>query len=529
MTLLLVAAASAAQLVMQLDSADIAVGQTVGLTVQITDAMLRRPPRVDAPAAVHVEYISSSQEMTFLNFKQTTVETLRYQVQASSPGDYTLGPLSVALPGGTLTAPAVKLHVGAAPEAPTGVEALEAAVATETAWVGQVLVYHLRYATARRLVGARLDPPDFDGWTAEPGVAAANRSFDLGNGSGSVHVEEAWYAYRTQKSGKLLVPATHMLAQFAVARRRRDPLFDDLFQDTQNETVVSPALSLSVKSLPKDGRPASFSGLVGAFTVTATPSATQVKVGDTVTLDVTVTGDGGLGGFTLPAWTEDGFRIYDDAPTTSAAIQEGKLVSTATLKRAIVPERPGSLPLPPLNLSWFDPSTGKYVEQTLPALTLEVTGAASAASVEGFSGPEAKPKAGVDSLGEDILPVRTDVSLSAPWPGAWAWLACAPGAVLLLGQLAPRLRPRARGIAEKAFGFADLPEDPEGRLAGLERIFREAAGRRLGRPAPELKREDVATLGEEAEAIYKELDLARYRGGRDLPEARVRAWVGGGK
>jgi hypothetical protein len=80
-------------------------------------------------------------------------------------------------------------------------------------------------------------------------------------------------------------------------------------------------------------------------------------------------------------------------------------------------------------------------------------------------------------------------------------------------------------VAAAAFGFGDLPDEAEGRLAGLERIFREEAARRLRRPEPGLTREDVAALGEEAVALYRELDQARYRGAGELPEARVRAWV----
>ena len=531
MILLFAPLAAAAQLVMQLDSGDIRAGQTVGLTVQLTDAEVTRPPKVPAPPGVTVEYVSASHQVEFINFNQTQIETLRYDVVATTPGDYTLGPLKLATASGVLTAPAVTLHVGERPTTPNGVDELEADLGTDTAWVGQTLVYHLKYATSRRLVAARIEPSTFEAWMQEPGVEPVSAEYHLGTGGTALAVEEAWYAYRTQKPGKVTVPAAQMLAQFAVSRRRRDPLFDDLFQDVQNETAVSPPLPLTIKALPTAGRPADFSGLVGAFTATVTPSASQVRVGDTVTLDITLTGDGALTGFTLPAWPGEGYRVYDDAPVADGKLSDGKFTGTATFKRAVVPERPGPLTLPALHLNWFDPHEGRYVEQDLPAVTLDVTGSASAAvaNVEGFGPKTPVAKTGVDTLGEDILPVRTDARIAPPWPGGWAWLACGPGALLLLGQLAPHLRPRARGPVEKTYSFADLPDEPEARLAGLERIFREAAGRRLGRPAPELKREDVATLGEEAAEIYKELDLARYRGGRDLPEARVRAWVGGGR
>jgi hypothetical protein len=97
----------------------------------------------------------------------------------------------------------------------------------------------------------------------------------------------------------------------------------------------------------------------------------------------------------------------------------------------------------------------------------------------------------------------------------------------LQGLLALRRRP-AR-VAQRRLDFADLPADPDERLAGLERIFRERVAARLGIASAGLRGEDLAGLGSDApdaEALYRDLERLRYGGVHGpLPEDRVRALV----
>ena len=523
----LLSIAHAAGLAAQLDATEVAAGQSVGLTVQVTDAEIARPPVIDAPAGLTIRYLTRARSRQMYNFDVTETQTFRYEVSATTAGVYSIGPLAVKTAAGVLHADALELRV--AERDAGGVDALAADLSHPVAWVGQVLVYHLRFKTPRSLVNVRWGPPEDERLTPEPGVDPLTSEYRLGSGKDALAVAELWYPMRAKASGRGKLGGATLLGQFAVQRRRgsSDPFLRDLpgFTDLESETVVSEPLALEVRDLPPAGRPADFSGLVGSFTLRATPSATTVQVGDTVTVDIELAGDGALAGVVFPAWTGDGFRVYDDSPAIESQIRDGHFAATARAKRAVVPERPGTLVLPAVRQSWFDPARGEYVVEELPPITLTVGGAAEAAAVEAFGEPDAR-KTAVDSLGEDILPVRTDVSLGAPWPGAWAALLCVPGGALLAWEFAPRLRRRARPGAEpQRFGFADLAADREARLAGLERIFREEAARRLRRPEPELKREDVATLGEAAVGLYRQLDQARYRGDGGLPEAEVRAWV----
>jgi hypothetical protein len=501
----------------------------VGLTVQSIGARIKVQPTIPVPAGLQVRELSADRGFIVLNMERVPTQTYRYAVVAIEPGEYDIGPLKVMDNSGSVSAPAVHLKV--TPRSAATVEALAADLSALTVYVGQSLVYHLKYQTASRLVSGRWAPPEVEGLMVEPGVEPVTTEYRVEDNGRPLSVQEMWYPWRATKAGTFSVPPGVLQAQFAVERKRNrpgfdDPFFGDLpgFTDIRTDNVLSPRLSVEVRPLPTEGRPDNFLGLIGEFSLTSTASSTTAAVGETVTVDIALTGNGSLSGFALPTWSGVGYRVYDDTPVTESKLADGALVSTARFKRAVVPETPGTITLPPVSVSWFSPEQGAFVVQQTEAIELQVGGTASEAAIEGF-GPATPPRTAVASLGDDILPVRTQFGIAPRWPGKWAWIALIPGMSLLVGQALPHFRRRPKTMTVERLRFENLPLDPEARLSGLEQIFREEAAIRLGRSAPELVLDDVAPLGPEASALYRELDLARYRGGTDPPEDRLRKWL----
>src|SRR5262249_50751644 len=105
-----------------------------------------------------------------------------------------------------------------------------------------------------------------------------------------------------------------------VLNRRRDrvftdPFFERFFQDDPFNTERRPLelhsdpTALTVLPLPQEGKPASFSGAVGTFTLDVTAAPTELGAGDPITLHMTLRGSGNLGDAAPPALTStDGFR-----------------------------------------------------------------------------------------------------------------------------------------------------------------------------------------------------------------------------
>ncbi len=530
----LVQAALAAQVALRLDSDELREGQTIGLELVVVDAAPRGVPELEAPSGLQIAYQGQSRQRQIINFQSTSTTTFTYALTALTPGDYVLDALTVQTDAGALTTAPLKVHVD--PRAAGAVEQIAASIGTQVAWVGQVLIYDLRFQTDKKVVNGRWSPPDAPGFMVEPSVEPLTAEFSLEQDGKPLSVMELHYPLRATAEGKWTIPAGVLQAQFAVTdprkRRRPDSFIDGIgpFGNIRTEVYSSPPIDVEVRPPPAEGRPADASGLVGRFVVEARVSQTQARVGDTVTVEVDVTGDGPLAGYSLPPLTGDGFRVYDDQPVVDARIEDGAYRARASFKRAIVPQAPGRVEVPAIELAYFDPVAGAWARATTEPIRLEVTGEATQADVTTFD--EGGGRRSVDALGEDILPVRTEASLGRPLPPALAATLLLPGGLALLAQGAAALgrRRRRTETAERPLGFADLPAEPEARLAAIERIFRARVGARVGVAADALRREDLAALGPaapEAEELYRALERCRYGGARQVPEERVRAFVEG--
>ncbi len=514
-------AAWAAQVTLQADTTRFSEGQSVGLVLTVTETSVRGGvPRFEVPDGLTAAFESQQQQQLLLNYNLTTSTIYRYTLTAVKPGDYLIPSVSVNTAAGMLKTESVSLHV--APRgASSGVNELTGELSETPRWVGQVVVYHLRFATDRRMGNGNWIPPEGKGFSRESGVEAVNTNYTVGEGASRVSIQDLYFPLRFTQAGAVTVPGGALQAQFAIERdRQRRPgrteqLFPDLgmFTDVRSEVFSAPSISATVREPPAAGRPSDWDGLVGAFTLTSkVQGPTDVRVGDTLTLAVDLVGDSPITGVKLPPLPADGFRVYDDQPVMAAEIKDGRLVATASFKRAIVPERPGPLVLPAITLSAFDPATGQYRTLSTAPITLDIQGAAAAAQVASFSGPAAPAIGPIDEL----LPVRPSPELDPPWPGAWGLALLLPGVALLgvhgartlAGMLAARTAP-----AQRALTFDDLPTDPHGRLSGLDQIFREAVSPRLGIGAAEVHGEALARLGAdaaEATAVYRLLERARY-------------------
>lgn len=127
--------------------------------------------------------------------------------------------------------------------------------------------------------------------------------------------------------------------------------------------VAATADGIAVLPLPEEGRPASFTGAVGTFTISVTAKPTNVGVGDPVTLTLAITDvASGANLETLqppalsgdPALTRD-FRVPSEAISG---------VVTGNTKRFTVTVRPlraGTAAIPPIEFSSYDPKSRSYV------------------------------------------------------------------------------------------------------------------------------------------------------------------------
>ena len=264
-------------------------------------------------------------------------------------------------------------------------------------------------------------------------------------------------------------------------------------------TVVAPSNqpTLTVLPLPSQGRPADFTGLVGAYSLAVTATPTQVKVGDPITLSVQVAGPA-VAGVKLPDLGRElgtGFKVPDEmAPGEGSGVLK-------TFTQTIRANNAGVKEIPSLHLSYFNPASSRYEiasSQPVPlkvseakTVTLQDAYGASAGAPDkrtlktaagginfNYEGPELlEHQEPVDSLG---LGWGAEAALIAP-PSLWAVLGLALLAVRRRNRDSASRRARQAGRMLKAeLNRIGEGAGGEGYLA-LGRAMRDYLGAKLNR------------------------------------------------
>jgi len=140
--------------------------------------------------------------------------------------------------------------------------------------------------------------------------------------------------------------------------------------EEQKVTLSSKPVTITVQPLP-EGKPASFDGAVGKFTIMATVPRMDIAATETAVLDVILKGEGNLPLINAPQvqWPQ-GTEGYE--PTVKETIDKtvAPIRGTKMFEYAFTAKHAGTVTIPPVEFSYFDPSANAYKTiRTEPVVT----------------------------------------------------------------------------------------------------------------------------------------------------------------
>jgi hypothetical protein len=241
------------------------------------------------------------------------------------------------------------------------------------------------------------------------------------------------------------------ILQVGILRRRagqRSP-FDDFFNRSslEHRVLQTETVPVDVRPLPWMNVDRPFSGLVGRFDLAVSMEKTDLKVGDSATLAVTVEGRGNVMDARAPEiGVPPAFKSYADNPEAAIRTDRRGTMGKKVFRTALVPMESGRYSLPPVSLVYFDTEQETYrtVTATIPPLTVAPSEAEPAAPVAVSPAPLPPLKKRVAFTGRDILPPKESleaISPGAPLRGGLFFLVlAAPAALYLVVLAAHRLR-----------------------------------------------------------------------------------------
>jgi hypothetical protein len=163
--------------------------------------------------------------------------------------------------------------------------------------------------------------------------------------------------------------------------------------------AVAKAIEVTVKDVPEKGRPDTYVGAVGRFELAASLAPTKVKVGDPMTLTLSLSGQGTLEEASAPevarmAEIAERFKIHE--PT------EDRKPGSARFTYSVRPQKEGIEAFPPVAVSYFDVESERYVTLRTDPIPVEVS------ATEWLSGDQIVAGSGGPAAGRKELEVRRE-------------------------------------------------------------------------------------------------------------------------
>ncbi|HKY32783.1 MAG TPA: BatD family protein [Candidatus Polarisedimenticolia bacterium] len=211
-------------------------------------------------------------------------------------------------------------------------------------------------------------------------------------------------------SGDLVIEETAF--ELPVRAESRDPFDSIFFTPTRLVERSTRPLTIRVKPLPAAGRPASFTGAVGRYSIAARVDRSEARVNEALGLHLEVKGSGNIrvvGEPVLPPLPD--YKRYEPKVEEKREVAEDRLQGSKSWDYVLTPLAPGRQDLPPIRFAYFDPERSRYVEtSTQPIEVAVLRGEGGPGSVA--AGPAARRE--VVAFGRDVRFIKPASALSQP-------------------------------------------------------------------------------------------------------------------
>lgn len=442
-----------------LSSSQAAVGEAVELQISVQGAQSARFPQDINVPGLDIKYRGQSTQFQMTNFKVTTSVIHSFVVLPRQEGNFEIPALTIEVGRNSYKTRAISLRVSgvartplpgrpqAAPRGFPGVPGgrnvppvpqsvsvediarAELIVPQDSVYVGQMLPVELRLYFDRRFRFQIDQAPVFsgEGFTAEKLSEPEEREQTIDGVPFSVLTFKT--AITPVKIGEMEVSPAELQCGVVVPGQRGaiDDFFGDFFggnspfgNELRELQIRSNAVSLEVKALPKEGRPADFSGAIGSFTLSGGVSPQQAKVGEPLTLSYTVEGYGNFSNIGAPKLMDaENWKVYPGKSefTSKDVIGfHGEKHFDMTLV-----SRTDQTATPKARFNFFDPSTEKYETVEAEPFPVVITGGAAnspasvVADTTDLSDKKESSEAAADSPDSEL----TAVPMSKFTPGSF--------------------------------------------------------------------------------------------------------------
>ena len=335
---------------------------------------------------------SSGTSVSVVNGKvdRQTTETHVITLRADKEGSYTFAPATISADGRTFSTNTWKLTVlppdkaGASSggsSSQSGRQGSDDTALFIRTILSKTKVYEQEailatiklYTRASGVQAESYSFPSFEGFVVQDIDLPQNTSFELENYNGvnyKMAVLKQCLLF-PQRTGKITINPGKYEFQVETYQLVNGPFGPMRVPQGVSRSVSSNATSVEVMPLP-GGKPASFMGGVGNFSLSSSISSTHVKANEAITLKLVIKGSGNLKYLKNPELKlPNDFDTYDPKVDVSVKASAGGVSGTRTVEYTTIPRFAGTFKIPAVEFSYFDIKSKQY--KTLRTEEYEIT------------------------------------------------------------------------------------------------------------------------------------------------------------
>lgn len=409
------------------DSTKVEVGEYVHYTVRISNKTNSNLPQPQFPSFqgfnVNQQPASTRMETSIINSQMTINNYVEYPfiLIATKPGKFPIEPVTIEYNGKTYSSQPVTIEViptGASTGGTGSSEAnqlssvsgftgdanidkqlrgnlfIKADIDNKNPYVGQQvsLSYYLySYFNLSGNIGLVKEPHFKDFITEEYEIPnnLQKREKIIDGKKFDIYFIRRLVLFPT-KTGTFTINPYSLKVNLRTSNKRSRGPFDDFFNDpffggnVIPATVPSEPITITVKPLPEQNKPANFAGVVGEYTLNYSINKTNAEEGEPLSLKITLAGKGQLDAINEPKFPQlDGFELYGcEKKADKQWDPSGYIVGKKTFNLVLRTNKPGKLTLPTIEYPIFDPAKNKYETLSTQPITINVKAVAKTIPTE---------------------------------------------------------------------------------------------------------------------------------------------------
>ncbi len=340
-----------------------------------------------------------------ISSSETVNMKFNFTVTSSKAGQATIGPFTVDVDGKRQALEGVDVEFGQLEEDPD--MHLEVSLPRKKIFVGEKVPLTIRWlfsgdrnSLQYAFSNLQIRSPLFEQFDFDDAQPTTRTTLSIATAQGLVDIDAD--VSQVQRDGTDYVAITGQRTLIAanpgeikdvrvtsrtqrVTQWGRDFFGDSRPRDSRAALASSEPLSFEIVPIPMVNRPDSFGGAVGSgFSIDVAANRSVVRVGDPISLDITLRGDGNVEQLALPGLSKALDPALFQLP---AEVPSGNFTGGAKQFKVSVRVNDKSVSqLPAIPFSWFDPREETFVTASSKPIALQVTDAQIVSSRDVVSG-----------------------------------------------------------------------------------------------------------------------------------------------